>query len=221
MTKDPGDVVTGPDSLQSAIAAAEWTGVKPTSMQQDMLQAYRHWLVEEAIAAGGIGPNEGDRIWKRHIGDSLLFGSGLGERSTCLDAGSGVGLPGIPLAITHPQTHFDLVDKSGRRCDLLNRAIGVLGLTNCSVVHSDFTDIDRKYPFVVSRAAVPAGLLMIHVKHLLEVGGMANISVSRAGRAALDVNVPLGLRATPVSVPYKILDTKVQLLRIEAIQDGS
>ncbi len=62
---------------------------------------------------------------------------------------------------------------------------------------------------------------MIHVKHLLEPGGVANISVSRAGDSPWTAGLPAGLRAETVSVPDKILDTKVQLLRIEAIQNGS
>lgn len=217
----PRDGDAGPDLLDSAIAAARWTGSDPTRQQIDLLVAYRTWLAEEAIPAGGVGPNEGNRLWKRHIADSLVFGSGLGDSNSCLDIGSGVGLPGIPLAIIHPQTHFDLVDKSGRRCDLLRRAIGVLGLANCTVVHRDLVQLERRYPFAVSRAAMPANQLMLHVKHRLETGGIANISVSRSGDLLLRAAETPGLRVMAISVPNEILDTKVQLLRIEATQNGS
>jgi 16S rRNA (guanine(527)-N(7))-methyltransferase RsmG len=209
------------DSVRYAVAAAEWTGIKPTSHQLDLLTAYRDWLLSEAIPAGGIGPNESGRIWRRHVGDSLLFGCGLKDQPYCLDIGSGVGLPGIPLAITHPQTQFDLVDKSGRRCDLLQRAVRVLGLNNCIIVHKEVAKLDRRYPFIVSRAAIPADRMMIHVKQLLESDGAAIISISREGDAKLDLKMPAGLAATTVSVPGQILDTKVQLLRIEEIQTGS
>ncbi|MDJ0496575.1 MAG: class I SAM-dependent methyltransferase [Acidimicrobiia bacterium] len=211
----------GPDSVETAIGAAQWIGADPTREQIYQLEQYRSWLVKEAIVAGGIGPNEGHRIWKRHIADSLIFGHGLANRLSCLDIGSGVGLPGVPLAIINPQTDFDLVDKSGRRCDLLRRAIRVLGLQNCAVIHRSLDSLEGRYPFVVSRAAIPAKELMIHVKHLLEPGGVANISVSRAGDSPWTAGLPAGLRAETVSVPDKILDTKVQLLRIEAIQNGS
>ena len=221
MNSGPRDRNAGPDSLQQALAAAQWTGVVPTAEQINLLTVYRDWLVDEAIPAGGVGPNERVRVWRRHVADSLLFGYGLDQRSTCLDIGSGVGLPGIALATVHPQTDFRLVDKSGRRCDLLRRAIGVLGLRNCTVVHSDITQVDGKAAFVVSRAAIPAESLMIHVKHLLETGGAANISVSRTGDTVAKATVPVGLRATTISVPRHILDTRVQLLRIETIQNGS
>ncbi len=222
MTKPvPRNPGAGTNSLQTAVAAARWTGIEPTDRQQSLLETYKNWLIDEAIPAGGLGPNEGDRVWSRHLADSLLFGYGLGEQPACLDAGSGVGLPGIPLAIIHPQIEFELVDKSGRRCDLLKRAIGVLGLENCSVIHSELSSIGRRYPFLVSRAAIPANQMMIHVKQLLAGGGIANISVSRVGEGDPSIDVPVGLLANLVSVPDKILDTRVQLLRIEAIQDGS
>jgi 16S rRNA (guanine(527)-N(7))-methyltransferase RsmG len=209
------------DSIKYAIAAGEWTGHKPSSHQLDLLRAYRDWLVAEAIPAGGVGPNETSRIWRRHVADSLLFGYGLKDQPLCLDIGSGVGLPGIPLAITHPQTRVDLVDKSGRRCDLLRRAVGVLGLDNCTVVHRDVTKIDRRYPFIVSRAAIPADRLMIHVKQLLDRNGVANISIARGCEAMPKPKTPAGLVAMMLVVPDQILDTRVQLLRIEEIQTGS
>lgn len=209
------------DSIQYAVAAARWTGVEPTSHQRDLLAAYRDWLIAEAIPAGGVGPNEIGRLWRRHIGDSVVFGFGLTDRRYCLDVGSGVGLPGISLAVIHPQTQFDLVDKSGRRCGLLRRAIRVLRLDNCTVIHKDVTELARRYPFVVSRAAIPANRMMIHVKQLLDKGGAANISISRDGDANLDLEVPSGLVARPIVVPDQVLDTKVQLLRIEGIQTGS
>ena len=218
----PHDHDVGPNSLASVIAAAQWTGVDPTPQQIDLLLEYGTWLGREAIVAGGIGPHEGHRIWERHIADSLLFGYGIGNRRACLDIGSGAGLPGIPLAVIHPQVHFDLVDKSGRRCGLLRRALGILKLPNCTVVHKDLVELNRTYPFVVSRAAMPAAELMIHVKHRLEPGGIANISASRAGSSSTTTAaIPPGLRVVAISVPDKILDTKVQLLRIEAIQNGS
>lgn len=217
----PRDDDAGPDLLGSALAAAKWTGADPTKQQIDLLIEFRDWLAHEAIPAGSVGPNEGRRLWRRHIADSLLFAYGIGDRKSCLDIGSGGGLPGIPLAIIHPQTHFDLVDKSGRRCDLLRRAIRILGLDNCTVVHRDVSQLEEHYAFVVSRAAIPAAKLMIHVKHRLEPGGVANVSVSRSGDAIFPAAVPDGLKMTVISIPPGILDTKVQLLRIEAIQNGS
>ena len=48
-----------------------------------------------------------DRLWSRHILDSLSITSLLiGER--ILDFGSGGGFPGIPLAVANPEREFVL-----------------------------------------------------------------------------------------------------------------
>ncbi len=204
-------------SIEDAVRAASWAGCELTEQQCEQLARYHRWLSEEALDAGGVGPNELDRLWTRHIGDSLLFGLALHQADTCADIGSGVGLPGVPLAIAGPATSFDLVDKSGRRCDLLRRAIRVLGLENCHVVHSDVDRLTTRYDAVVSRAAMPLERLLLHVKHLLSPDGIGLVGVThgRAGEAPIPAS-PSGLTLAVVSVPDEILDRPVQLLRIEA-----
>ena len=207
----------GPDSLQYAVAAARWLGLELDHGQQTALTKYHEWLTREAIPGGGVGPNETTRLWSRHIADSLLFGLALESVDTCGDLGSGAGLPGIPLAIVHPEIKFSLVDKSLRRCDLLTRAIAVLGLTNCTVIHNDFGTVDRSWESIVSRAAMPLERLVIHVKRCLESGGSGIVGLTRTQPGRLEMPAhPPGLCLAIVDIPDDILDTRVQLLRIEA-----
>nr|AGS52864.1 rRNA small subunit 7-methylguanosine (m7G) methyltransferase GidB [uncultured bacterium contig00011] len=49
------------------------------------------------------------------------------------DAGSGAGLPGIPLAITLPDCHFTLIERMGRRAGFLLNTKAVIGLSNITV----------------------------------------------------------------------------------------
>ena len=134
---------------------AEETGHPLGPTQLNSLGRYRDWLSEEAVVAGGIGPNESDRLDARHIADSLLFAtpfpSDVGE---ILDLGSGVGLPGIPLAILFPQALVTLVDRSGRRVDLMRRAVRVLQLENVDVDQAEITDLEQRSQVVVSRAVL-------------------------------------------------------------------
>ena len=58
--------------------------------------SYAEWLITEAVTIGGIGPAEPDRIWQRHIVDSLTFGHGLAEDATCSMSGPGSGFPASP-----------------------------------------------------------------------------------------------------------------------------
>lgn len=204
------------DSIEIAIRAANWAGIELTAKQKELLVRFHDWLGNEAIVAGGIGPHEADRIWSRHIGDSLVFGGELHGRDSCLDIGSGVGLPGIALAIAFPEIPFDLLDRSGRRCDLMRRALAVLRIGNCSVVCADISQVEKKYSVVVSRAAIPPERILIHVKHRLEPKGVALLALSRTETAANQAPTLPGLDASVVAVPSDILDTDAHLLRIEA-----
>lgn len=206
----------GADSLQRAIAVASHLGVGLADKQQALLSRYHRWLIEEAIPGGGVGPHEKNRLWDRHIADSILFGIGVSESSSCLDIGTGVGLPGIPLAVAYPQTDFVLLDRSGRRCDLVRRAIAVLGLANCVVTHSEIKQFSGRFESIVSRAAIPPDQILFHVKRLLAPGGVAILGLSRAGRGDFDTIKDDELTVSVVASPPEILDSTAHLLRIES-----
>ncbi len=158
--------------------AAQWAGIELDRTARALLARYRDWLVEEAVPAGALGPGESPRIESRHLADSLCFAAAWRARppDRLADVGSGAGLPGIPLAITHRMTQVGLIERSGRRQRLLNRAIRVLGLDNAEVVASDVEQVQQRWPVVVTRASLPIGQIerLIHVLDrpgLLVVGG--------------------------------------------------
>jgi 16S rRNA (guanine(527)-N(7))-methyltransferase RsmG len=172
----------------------------------DILGTYREWLLTEAVEAGGIGPNEADRIDERHIADSLLFAGGFPARpAQILDVGSGVGLPGIPLAVVMPETRFHLLDRSGRRVDLMKRATRVLDLPNVEVVQGDLADWTHMVDGVVSRASLSADQALISFKRLLSPGGRAVIGGSWASKPEIR-----GFEL--LEVPAMVLDQRVWLL---------
>ncbi len=149
--------------------------------QLESLDVYREWLAGEAVEAGGIGPNEVSQLFERHLADALTFLQPLDwTPETVLDVGSGVGLPGIPLAIALPETRFTLLDRSGRRCRLLRRAIRVLNRSNVVVEQRDVTQMDVGAEVVVSRASLPPDQLLPHLRRL--AGRMAIVSGSTTNR---------------------------------------
>ncbi|MGH3651036.1 MAG: 16S rRNA (guanine(527)-N(7))-methyltransferase RsmG [Acidimicrobiia bacterium] len=161
------------------VRAARFSGLDPDSSQIDQMTRYGLWLATEARDAGGIGPGEIDRIERRHLADSMLFASQLSSApGEVWDLGSGVGLPGIPLAVCMPETRFLLIDRSGRRVDLLGRAIRILDLENCEVEQGEINQLDGEVETVVSRASLPPGLLTPLVTRLLIPGGMAVVGGS-------------------------------------------
>lgn len=144
----------------------------------DKLTRYRDWLVSEAIPAGGIGSGEASRLDIRHIADSLLFALVMDPSDHVLDVGTGVGLPGIPLACLMPETRFVLLDRSARRIGLASRASRILKLDNVEVVQSDVNSWKQPTPVVVSRATIPAEDLLSPLKTLTSPGGIAVIGGS-------------------------------------------
>lgn len=71
----------------------------------------------------------------RHILDSLSIRPYLQGR-VFADVGTGAGLPGLPLAISLPETTWFLVDSNGKRTRFLTQCLVALKLTNVTVFQS-------------------------------------------------------------------------------------
>ena len=167
-----------PRPLEAAEAAAEAAGVTLDSASLERLSVLGRWLTEEAVPAGGVGPNEAAVIEDRHVADSILFaGAWRIPPASCWDLGSGVGLPGLVLASIWPATKVVLVDSSQRRCDLARRGARVVGVS-VEVRESRIEDLTGPCEAIVSRATIPAERFRPILTRLLERGGRAVISGS-------------------------------------------
>lgn len=187
-------------------SAATFAGLPLSDIQIEQLDRYRGWLAEEAYRAGGIGPDELPRLEQRHLADSLIYARYFPHDATeVCDLGSGVGLPGIPLAIALPRVRFHLVDRSERRCDLIRRAIRLLGLHNCVVEQIDIDDVTAAFSVVVSRASLPPAELIDRLPNLLKPGGAAVVAGSWQTKPVLEGWVT-------EEIPAEVLDHTVWLL---------
>ncbi len=88
-----------------------------------------------------------------HIFDSLAVAPYI-EGETCLDVGSGGGLPGIPLAIMQPNRRFTLLDTNGKKTRFMQQATIELGLKNIVIVHGrvEKWSSNSKFDTIISRA---------------------------------------------------------------------
>jgi 16S rRNA (guanine527-N7)-methyltransferase len=68
-----------------------------------------------------------------HIAGLLSAVTGNSGGPGLADAGSGAGLPGIPLAICLPGVNCTLIERMTRRADFLRNTLAVLGLSNVTV----------------------------------------------------------------------------------------
>jgi len=71
--------------------------------------------------------------------------------ATILDLGTGGGFPGIPLAIVFPETHFVLMDGTGKKIQVVEAIAKDLGLENVIARHGRIEEAHMKVDFVVSR----------------------------------------------------------------------
>jgi len=207
------------DSPELARRAATWAGHSLDDDRVARLTAYANWLVAEAIPAGGLGPREAERVWGRHIADSLAFSVGWANHpEEILDVGTGVGLPGIPLAILWPDTAVTVLDRGGRRIRLLMRAVRVLGLENVRVAQGDVFDVADEWHGLTFRGSVRAPEAVGVAARLLGVPGIAVLGLSRRleppprAPELIGVAEALSMEARMVGVDPEILDGPAWLL---------
>jgi 16S rRNA (guanine527-N7)-methyltransferase len=109
-------------------------GIELNAGQAKQFADYQELLQERAFSAGLIANSDRERLYERHLLDSLRAAS-VFRRSDRLayDLGSGAGLPGIVLAIALPGCRFVLAETRPRRAGFLELATDRLGLGNVAV----------------------------------------------------------------------------------------
>ncbi|MBA0036461.1 16S rRNA (guanine(527)-N(7))-methyltransferase RsmG [Pantoea sp. BIGb0393] len=138
------------NKLSSLLKAAN---ISLTDQQKQQLVGYVELLHKWNKAYNLTSVRDPQQMLVRHILDSVVVEPHLqGERF--IDVGTGPGLPGIPLAIVRPQSHFTLLDSLGKRVRFLRQVQHELGLTNVTPVQSRVEEFPSEPPFdgVISRA---------------------------------------------------------------------
>jgi 16S rRNA (guanine527-N7)-methyltransferase len=96
--------------------------------RMDRAQRYAEILAGAGVERGLLGPREVDRLWDRHILNSVVIGELLDPEERIADIGSGAGLPGIPLALARPDLRLTLIEPLLRRSDFLLEVVDDLDL---------------------------------------------------------------------------------------------
>jgi 16S rRNA (guanine(527)-N(7))-methyltransferase RsmG len=89
----------------------------------------------------------------RHYCESLFFAAHLPtsqKHISAIDAGSGAGFPGIPMAILKPNWHLSLVESNQKKAVFLRESSRQL--PNVSVVPLRMEDLSVQVDWIVARA---------------------------------------------------------------------
>jgi 16S rRNA (guanine527-N7)-methyltransferase len=93
----------------------------------------------------------------KHVLDSLIpWRLFLGAKNV-LDAGTGAGFPGIPLALVLPEVQFILAESIQKKARFVESALKALALPNVTICAQRAEDIlkNRKIDIVTARAFAP------------------------------------------------------------------
>ena len=165
-----------PEGMAPEGMARDWVAPEPLGGlclavfgdRLSLVEEYVGLLAREGVEWGLIGPREVDRLWERHIVNSLCVlplveevigrvsrGGVAGGGVVVADMGSGAGLPGIVLALARPGLRVDLVEPKERRVRFLEMCVERLGLRgSVSVVRSQAVEYCH---FVRKAGSAPPG----------------------------------------------------------------
>ena len=126
---------------------------------------YREW--NEKINV--ISRKDIDHLYEHHVLHSLAitrlypFQSGM----HILDAGTGGGFPGIPLAIFYPEVQFTLLDSTAKKIHVVREIAAAIGLNNVVGVHSRMEEFQGTFDLVISRAVSTLKQMVMWTQHLV------------------------------------------------------
>jgi 16S rRNA (guanine527-N7)-methyltransferase len=136
---------------------------------------------------------------------SVPTGSVPTEPVRLADAGSGAGLPGIPLAVCLPGVQVSLIERMTRRADFLRNAAAILRLSNVTVEETEMEKAPPgRFGVVAFRAFRPLepGILKGLFRLLAPGGHLAAYKGRREKIEAEAVLLPESREIHPLFVPF-------------------
>jgi len=146
-------------------------GREPPARARDDLLKYLELLTRWNQAYNLSAVRDPDKMVARHLLDSLSVLPWLSCRSL-LDAGTGAGLPGVPLAIMQPGLQVTLLDSAGKKIRFLRQVKRELGLANIYPIQARLESYapEAEIGCIISRSFSKLAKFAFAARHLLGPG---------------------------------------------------
>lgn len=181
-----------------------------TSEQQQLFVEFANELKSWNEKINLISRKDIEYLAERHILHSLSIAKIISfkKNTVVIDAGTGGGFPGVPLAIMFPDVKFVLVDSVRKKINAVQEICNAIGLKNVQTINSRVEDADVKCDFVVTRA----------VATLSEIYGWTRTKISRESFNDLP-NGFLCLKGGDVTDELKYFKTKAKVFDLKDFFD--
>lgn len=138
----------------------------PTLIQEKMLE-FLHFLEKWNRHYNLTAITDFNEMVTHHLLDSLSITSFL-QGTKIVDAGTGAGFPGVPLALAFPDKQFVLLDSNGKKIRFLIQAKAQLNITNITPIQSRLENFSAPDCFdaIIFRAVGSIPELLEQAEHL-------------------------------------------------------
>lgn len=204
-------------NLKSQLAGGlDELGLSVEDTRLEALLAYLSLLDKWNKSYNLTAIREPQKMLAYHLFDSLSISRWIPPQARVLDVGSGAGLPGIPLAITLPESRWLLLDSNGKKTRFMQQALANCSVNNATVVKSRVEDYhaDEPLDIIVSRAYASLSDFAESVAHLMQAETMlvtmktgledneAALNTTQFDRQEYDLQVP------GISEPRKLVTVR-------------
>lgn len=125
-----------------------------TPLQEEQFEKLFELYLDWNSKINVISRKDMDNFYLHHVLHSISMASIINFKdfTEIMDAGTGGGFPGIPLAILFPDVNFYLVDSIGKKIKVVNEVASAIKLKNVEAEQIRMEQVDRTFDFIISRA---------------------------------------------------------------------